>query len=498
MSEIELKFGVPPARAGAIDTALRRARARRLAIESRYFDTADRRLAEAGLSLRLRRSGGLWEQTLKAPAEGLAERLEETVLRPGGWGPDGPPLDPSLHDGTAAGRQLRHVLAGGGAAAAAELRPAHACSVVRRAIGIDAHGGRVEVAFDRGEVHAGNALAPVCELEYELKGGDAAALVAFGKEGVGAHGLWLSTLSKAGRGDRLAAGQEAGPPVKAKVPVLDRGMNGAEIFRAVLRACLDQVLANASEVGAGHRTAESIHQLRVGIRRARTAWRELAPLGPSAAADWETPLAEAFRALGAYRDRNTVVASLQGRLAQSGAPEPTLAADAGEPPDPVEVVRATAFQCALLDALGLTLPGVPGDPGGLGRSDALAFVAARLDRLHKQLKRAATRFEGSPPDEQHQARKRLKRLRYLGELTGSLYKAKPVERYLKRLAPAQDALGAHIDLLVGLDLARAAAEAGDAEAWFNVGWLTAQLDISAHACRQALRRAAGAEPFWKR
>ena len=46
MSEIELKFGVLPARAGAIDTALRRAQARRLAIESRYFDTPDRRLAD--------------------------------------------------------------------------------------------------------------------------------------------------------------------------------------------------------------------------------------------------------------------------------------------------------------------------------------------------------------------------------------------------------------------------------------------------------------------
>ena len=213
--------------------------------------------------------------------------------------------------------------------------------------------------------------------------------------------------------------------------------------------------------------------------------------------DWETPLVEAFRALGAYRDRNTVVATLQARLAESGSPEPTLSLDASEPPDPVEVVRAAAFQCALLDALALTLPG-PSDPGSLGPSDALDFVASRLDRLHKQLKRAAKRFEASTPTEQHQARKRLKRLRYLGELAGSLYKPERVERYLERLAPAQDALGAHIDLLVGLDMARASAEAGDAQAWFNVGWLTAQLDASAHGCRRALRRAARAEPFWKR
>ena len=496
MSEIELKFGVPPARAGAIDTALRRAQARRLAIESRYFDTSDRRLAEAGLSLRLRRSSGLWEQTLKAPAGGLGERLEETVLRPGRWGTEGPPIDPSLHDGTAAGKRLREVMAAGGAAPAG-LEPVHVCTVMRRSIEIDAHGGRVEVAFDRGEIHAAAALAPVCEVEYELKGGDTGALVAFGKDGVREHGLWLSTLSKAARGDRLARGETAGPPVKAKPPVLNRGMTGTEIFRAVLRACLDQVLANATEVGEGHRTAESIHQLRVGIRRARTAWRELAPLGPSAVPDWETPLVEAFRALGAYRDRNTVVASLQARLAESGSPEPTLSSNASEPPDPVEVVRAAAFQCALLDALALTLPS-PGDAGAPGRSDALDFVASRLDRLHKQLKRAAKRFEASTPTEQHQARKRLKRLRYLGELAGSLYKPERVERYLERLSPAQDALGAHIDLLVGLDMARASAEAGDAQAWFNVGWLTAQLDASAHGCRQALRRAARSEPFWKR
>ena len=361
MSEIELKFGVLPARAGAIDAALRRAGARRLTLESRYFDTPDRRLADAGLSLRLRRSSGLWEQTLKAPAKGLGERLEENVLRPGRWGSDGPPLDPSLHDGTPAGERLREAL-GKGDPAPDGIAPAHACRVERRSIEIEAHGGRVEVAFDRGEVHAGTALAPVCELEYELKGGEPRALIEFGKEAVREHGAWLSTLTKAARGDRLARGETEGEPVKARPPVLDRGMDGAQVFRAALRACLDQVLANASEIGAGSRAAEAVHQLRVGIRRTRTAWRELAPLCPVAAADWEAPLVEAFRALGAFRDRHTVVASLQARLAASGAPEPTLAAsDEAEPADPVEVVRAAAFQHALLDALALTLPGT-GEP----------------------------------------------------------------------------------------------------------------------------------------
>ena len=157
MSEIELKFGVPPARAGTIDAALRRAHARREAIESRYFDTPDHRLAEAGLSLRLRRSAGLWEQTLKAPAASLGERLEETVLRPGRWGPGGPPVDLALHDSTTAGKRLRQVLQQDGRAEVG-LEPVHVCTVTRRSIEIDAHGGRVEVAYDRGEIHAGAAL----------------------------------------------------------------------------------------------------------------------------------------------------------------------------------------------------------------------------------------------------------------------------------------------------------------------------------------------------
>ena len=51
---------------------------------------------------------------------------------------------------------------GSGAAAPAGLGQVHVCTVMRRSIEIDAHGGRVEVAFDRGEIHADAGLAPVC------------------------------------------------------------------------------------------------------------------------------------------------------------------------------------------------------------------------------------------------------------------------------------------------------------------------------------------------
>lgn len=502
MSEIELKFGVDPERASAIDAALRRLASRRVSIESRYFDSDDFRLAGAGLSLRLRRTGKVWEQTLKAPTASVAERLEETLARPGRWGRAGPPLDPALHDGTAAGKRLSAACGSGEAPAA--LRPVCSSTVVRRSVEVAALGACVEVAFDRGEIRAGAGSAPVCEVEYELKQGDVRALVEFGRTGVREHGLWLSTLSKAARGDMLARGENPRPAVKARAPRLDRALSGPAIFRAVLEACLDQVLANASTVTEGHRDAEAIHQLRIGLRRMRTAWRELGALSGRAGLQWPAPFDATFRSLGDYRDRTTVSASLQARLSAAGSPEPMLPAPNAEAADPVQVVRAGDFQCALLDVLALTLAapthegdgGARGDASAGGTSRPLVDIGSHLDKLHAGLKRDAKKFERSSPELQHRARKRLKRLRYLAELVATLYRPARVERYLDALRPAQDALGAHIDLVVGLRMARDAALGGDAAAWFNVGWLTAQLDASASDCGKTLARAAKAKPFW--
>ena len=502
MSEIELKFGVDPECVAIIDAALRRLPSRRISIESRYFDSDGFDLARAGLSLRLRRTGQVWEQTLKAPTGSFAERLEETIPRPGRWGRVGPALDAALHDGTAAGKLLS--AARNTAEAPAALRLVFTSVIVRRSVEIAALGARVEAAFDRGEIRAVAASTPVCELEYELKQGDVGALVEFGRAGVREHGLWLSTLSKAARGDLLVRGDVHAPAGKARAPRLDRTLSGPAIFHAVLEACLDQVLANASTVAEGHRDAEAIHQLRVGLRRMRTCWGELGALSGHAGLQWPAALTAAFRSLGDYRDRTTVGASLQARLSAAGSPEPTLRAP-NATADPVDVVRGKDFQCALLDALALTLaaPAHGGDgsarvEGGAGESGVLAEIGSHLDKLHASLKRAAKRFERSSPELQHRTRKRLKRLRYLAELVATLYKPARVERYLDALRPAQDALGAHIDLVVGLRMAHDAALGGDAAAWFNVGWLTAQLDASASGCGKALLHAARAKPFWKR
>jgi len=538
MSEIELKFGVPEEAVVAIERALRRRGGRARAIESHYWDSADRRLAKAGMSLRLRKAGGRWEQTVKAAGPSPAERLEETVPRPGRWEPEGPPPNLALHAGTPAEAVIAAALASRHGVMA-PLVPVYTSVIRRLALDIELNGARIEVAFDRGTIHAGERSQSVCEVEAELKHGDVTALVEVARAGVEAHGLWLSTTSKAARGDRLAHPVDAPRAVKARPAQLDDDGSGPEIFRAVIRSCLDQVLANASVVADGDLDDEAIHQLRVGVRRMRTAWRELAGWRSPLAAGWEAPAAELFRALGGYRDRRTVAAAMQRLLADAGSPGPALrAAATGDDVDPLMWVRGRPFQHALLDVLAFLLappplrasdladnaapaaaaaptpgaapaPVTAPAPAGADRdpdieADAATatarptrVVAAHLAKLHARLKRDARRFSKLDELERHGVRKRLKRLRYLGELVGPLYRSGRVERFLDQLEPAQDELGHYMDLVVALRLAHDVIDSGDPRGWFNVGWLKAQLPGAVARCAKSLRRVAAARPFWR-
>ncbi|MEO7710037.1 MAG: CHAD domain-containing protein [Caldimonas sp.] len=494
-TETELKFAVAADTAIALESALRKRGATMRTIRSRYFDTEDGRLAEAHLALRLRKAGGAWEQTLKAPGPSAIEREEESVARPGKWGNAGPEVDPALHATTRAGKALDAVLreskSGPGA-----LLPVHENVFKRLAVDVESGGASIEVGFDRGTILAAQKSAPISEIEYELKAGPAAALIAFAKADVVEYGLWLSTISKAQRADRLTRGVEAGAPIKEARPHLPADADGRALYRAIVAACLAQIVANAAEIGEGARDDELVHQLRIGIRRLRTAARELAALAASADRAWEPALADAFRALGRYRDGRTVAPVIEARLQAAGSPRASVLPASVDLPDPVAVVRAAPFQLALLDLLALTL-----DPATVAADTAdhaatKRLIVKRLDRLRRGLRRDAARFEELDEDGRHRVRKRLKRLRYLSELVEPLHPRRRVKAYLAALKPAQDAVGEHIDQLLSRRTARAVSEGEDAKAWFDVGWLSAEVAHSAKRACKALTRAGKAPAFW--
>ena len=494
-TEVELKVHIPPERSAGVRAAMTpnvtatASGPSRMRLQAHYFDTPEGTLATARMSLRLRKEGRRWVQTLKAPGDSPVRRLEHEVELTAPGAPGVPALDTARHRGSDAGRALDRVHKHGDGQLALVAR--YGTDVWRRRLWVDTAGGQVEIAFDEGRIIAGTHDMPVCEIEFELKSGPLAALFEVARTWRAAHGLWLGKVSKAERGECLAKGSPDLPPVKAGMPCVDANMGGETLLRAIVANCLEQMLGNASEIASAHFGPDHVHQLRIGIRRLRTVLRELKACSVAVDPGWEAPLVRAFR------DRDTAAGAVQPRLRAAGAPWVDFPAPVvDEIPDPVQTVRADEFQATLLALLEFTLTAAA-DDASAGVADVRGFAARRLRKLHRQGADDGKRFEGLDEASQHRVRKRLKRLRYLSECLAPLFGARDVERYLKRLRPAQEALGAHNDAQVALGLYRQAAEC-DPKAWFAVGWLQAQQQgESAAACRQALKQVAVARRFWK-
>ncbi|MDI1342316.1 CYTH and CHAD domain-containing protein [Polaromonas sp.] len=497
MTEFELKLEIPPARLASVEAALRRGMTRTQRLRARYFDTADGALAARGVVLRLRKEGRHWVQTAKAPGSRPLERLEHNVV----LGSRTAPLpDLSRHDGTPVGERIRQALNKQPPdAAAPDLSLVYATDIVRLTRIVRARGALVELALDQGHITAGDRTLPVRELELELKQGQAAGAVALATTWCIRHGLWLSSVSKSLKGQRLALGQDFGAAVGAEAPRFPRHASGREVAAAVVAACLEQVLANASDVAGGCSAAENIHQLRVGLRRLRTGLRELGPLaggwGDQGDA-WEAPLAAVFRALGQHRDRDYLLGTLQARIEAAGGPPLDWHEALGALPGTAESVRTPVFQQALLGLIGFvhTAP----DEGASAPDDTSPkkFLRKRLAKLHKQVLAQGSQFTALPEAEQHALRKRLKRLRYLAEFAQPLFAKRKAGAYLAALKPLQDALGTYHDEVAALQVWQGLS-GHDPRALFGAGWLSARREMHVQACQQACDLLARqARPFW--
>ena len=486
MSELELKFRLPPGGREHLLKAVGQRHLERVDLDARYFDTPDNLLARHRVAWRLRRENTRWVQTLKASRAHAVERLEHEVELAPGTVPSAP--DPSLHDGTEVGALLRKLLARHDEPPLVEI---YRAEVVRLRRVLPYREALVEWSLDEGCLVAGDRVRPLAELELEIKGGDPQALYAMGRDWQVRHGLWLDVISKAHRGTLLATGREFADPVKADPPELARGMRGDAPLRAIVAACLAQILTNAGELAGGSHEPEHVHQARVGLRRLRTALHELAALAPGLAEEVEPRLAAVFDALGAVRDRHVIATTLAPELRRAGAPLTDPEAAGESPPDVAALIRGSDFQCEMLRLLAWS----QATPEGPDDAKPTALLRKRLDHLLHRVADAARAFETLPLDDQHRTRKRLKRLRYLADFAAPLFRKGRAEAWARAASDAQDALGEHIDHALAARRFEAAAER-DPRAWFAAGWLRARTVDSAKAGRRGLARLVRADTFW--
>ena len=307
--EIELKLLAP---AGVLDrlreapVIVRHARnggvARRL--DAVYYDTPDRTLFRHGLSLRIRRSGNRYVQTIKrAPVHGQPFVRGEWEASVDGAAPDlallpiseiGSPLDEIASDA---------------------LDPIFETKVRRRTQRLEFLGAVVEVAYDQGTIEAGERREPLNEVELEVKAGNPRVLFDLGIELLEIAPLRIGTQSKADRGYDLAF-DLAPKATRATTPAITAEHTVDDIVAELLGTCQHHLLANQAVAEDG-RDHEGVHQMRVALRRLRTASallrRELGlptMQGLAAEAKWLATL------LGAPRDWDVFVTETLGGPAE--------------------------------------------------------------------------------------------------------------------------------------------------------------------------------------
>jgi CHAD domain-containing protein len=164
--------------------------------------------------------------------------------------------------------------------------------------------------------------------------------------------------------------------------------------------------------------------------------------------------------------------------------------------DPGAIVRADSFQDTLLDLLRWALSEPAWATPKHVPHEARRCLVERLSRLHRQVTRGGEAFEQLPEAEQHQVRKRLKRLRYLAELVCTMWAHKATQRYLRPLSLAQDALGHHNDVTVAAAKFLADAQQ-DPLSLFAAGYLKAHEAVTARQAHVSLAHVTRARCFWK-
>jgi inorganic triphosphatase YgiF len=485
VTEFELKLEVPPARAKAVRAQLARLHPKAERLRATYYDTPERLLRREGLVLRLRAEDGRWVQTLKGEGGHSLERLEHEVSL--GRLRHAPHPVAARHADAPVGQRLMHVLGHGFDDGTWD--PLFETDVERTKALVAEGASRIEIAFDRGRIVSGRRQLALCEVEFELKEGEPRAAIDLARRWCAQHGLWLSTINKAQKGARLASAEGGfGPAASASDPQFDRQASLRRISGEALAASLDQVIRNASELVAGSNGEEHVHQLRVGIRRTRTALRELVH---EEVGQQEQALVHAFRELGKYRDVTHVLQAVAPKLEDAGAPAIAEPA-AGRAPATAKVVRAPGFQDAVLHLLALACD-LQADAGAA--RVARREIVKRLDKLHKKALTDGRIFERIDTVRQHRVRKRLKRLRYLAEFTAPLHNQDKLRAYLSKLKKVQDALGEYNDTMTALSHYRERAQ-DDPHAWFAVGWLQGDRPGTARQCGKLLRKLAKSRPFW--
>jgi CHAD domain-containing protein len=439
--EHELKLSVPPG------FELPDLAGRRLEPEtftSTYYDTADRALARAGITLRRRvqKRRGLWQ--LKLPGKG--ERLELEV--PGGPG-SAPDELASLLVGVLRGRALEP------AAVLRTRREGVRARENRRAV--------ADVTLDTVSVLDGRRVRErFVELEVEALDGGADALPRLERTLLGAGAVPGDGRPKVFRALGFFPVEPAVPP---------RWAPPLEHVRAMLAVEVGELIAHDPGTRLGD-DSEELHQARVATRRLRAVLRAARDLlDPGWTESLRAELSWLGRALGSVRDLDVLLERLRVEIDDL---EPAERRAAGQLLRLLEKERESA-RAAMLETMSSAhyadllarLEAAAVSPRARAGDVSLQDIAAR------EFRKLRTAVRALPPDPSdgalHAVRIRGKRARYAAELAEGVV-GKPARRFVRDAKCFQDVIGDHQDAVVAEErVRRLLDEIGGVRAHFAAG-----------------------------
>ena len=507
MQEIELKFFVPDVKVDALMRQVDIKSAKKQSLSAHYFDTSDQSLAKDGVAIRIRKESEAgreqdaeWVQTLKSGGDGMLARLEHNHTL------DASATDKAHKDGTLMPDMSIYTDSEVADALAdfdlqkQDLVRQYSTEVTRITRLIKKDGNVIEVAYDEGKVVHGtdsNKQMPIHELEFELLRGNIDFLLETAKTWCKRYKLCLSTVTKAERGGLLLADKTHADATKSDLSALtvNKKMSQPEFMRAVVLNCLQQILPNATAIASGSDDGNHVHQLRVGMRRLRTALKLFGDFSSNINPEWIPILKQTFSLLGDYRDREILELKTQPMLEAEGSPFVDWSPERNAlKVSPLDAVRANDFQLTLLELIAYATSNPKGDKGANSDS-AKQAVSKILDKLFKKIRKASDKFAELDVEAQHDVRKRLKSLRYISEFASPMFKKKKTKAFLKYLEPAQDVLGEYNDSMVGHEFYQAKTTS-DPNAWFAVGYFGANEAHHAKECATSLKTVKDAPIFW--
>jgi len=518
MAETELKITLSEESEKALLThaALERLRTkprRTQNLVSTYYDTPDQALARAGLSLRMRKAGRHWVQTIKraahdgAAGHGFFAREEAECPAPGGK------LNLEASDDTGLHAAVLAAICDQDVAPVFQTRVRRITENLHSPIG-----SSVELAIDQGEIIAGEHCAAIREAELELVSGDVRGIFDIARTLFQKGPLVFSTATKNDRGYRLARTGMADAPVSpVKAGDLHYTADTAieTVAQDVFRDCYRQISCNMVVVGMDL-VPEGPHQLRIGLRRLRTALQVLGPmLGGTGLGRLATEAQRLGRVVGALRDMDVLIGDVvvpaaaeglddrarDGLLAALEQRRETIRTDVRAVLAEPDTTRFLLDLAELVEARGWL------DPSDHAQTVRLATTTGKIapDLLRactRKVRKKARSLDSLDVHQLHELRKQLKKLRYTADILDPIYGSKKVTTYIRSLKEMQDTFGSLNDATMATQYLTGPDAPGrdDPDIQRAVGWVLGVLALRVQEDRPKLfrrwKKFAGTRSFW--